>query len=223
MPDAILPTDSYDDLIEALTEAFSTRYPKGSESRRRLVGILFARPESSFAKSDVNQHLDYFHHRSGNHFDLFCAGYRIAPVGDDGPGSWQFSAQSFDQMRRKLEEETTWQYGGGVELLLTNAACHPPNPAELEFASTIACDLEELKSTHAIASVEKFLEDVCRFAEQSSDDDPAWGLSDHLGVKSAGSALKRIALALLPKGIGYDIERTMQFAVKDIGKQSPRR
>jgi hypothetical protein len=222
MPDAILPTDSYDDLIEALTDAFSTRYPEGAESRRRLVGILFARPESSFAKSDVNPHLDYFHHRSGNHFDLFCAGYRIGPLAN-GPGSWQFSSQSFDEMRRKLEEETTWQYGGGVELLLTNAACQPPDHARLEFASTIACDLEELKSKQAIASVEKFLEEVCRFAEESADDDPAWGLSDRLGVKSAGSALKRIALALLPKGIGYDIERTMQFAIKDIGKHPQRR
>ena len=153
---------------------------------------------------------------------MFCAGYRIAPTSGDGPGSWLFSSESFDQIRRRLEAETTWKYGGGVELLLTNALCHPPGHARLEFASTIACDLEELKSKQAIASVEKFLEDVCRFAEGSSDDDPTWGLSDHLGVRSAGSALKRLALALLPKGIGGDIERAMQFAIRDIGKQGTR-
>jgi hypothetical protein len=222
MPDAILPTDSYDDLVEALTDAFETRYATGHDGRRRLVGILFARPESSFAKSDINQHLDYFHHRSGNHFDMFCAGYHIEPVAPDEPGSWRFTSHSFDQIRRRLEAETTWRYGGGVELLLTNAVRHGRGPAELEFASSIACDLEELKAKQAILSVEKFFEDVCRFAEESSDEDPAWGLSDRLGMKSAGSALKRLALALLPKGIGGDIERAMHFAIKDIGKRSVR-
>ena len=54
------------------------------------------------------------------------------------------------------------------------------------------------------------------YSENSPGDDPTWGFSDHSAVKVSGPAFKRFILSLLPKDLGKEVNRIMQFAVKDI-------
>ncbi len=47
-----------------------------TEKRKsKLIGILLCHPESPLAKSEIIGHLPFFHVRSGEEIDFFCAGY----------------------------------------------------------------------------------------------------------------------------------------------------
>jgi hypothetical protein len=73
---------------------------------------------------------------------------------------------------------------------------------------------------HAIHSVRRFFEDVFRFAESVTDPDPTWGFSDEMGVRTAGSALKRVILSLLPEELGAAYRRAKHFAIRDVSSAS---
>ena len=67
----MVPAYSYEIACRELANAFRHSSPENV----RMVGLLFARPESSLASSEIVPNLDYYHHRSGKHIDFFCAGY----------------------------------------------------------------------------------------------------------------------------------------------------
>jgi hypothetical protein len=229
----MVPAHSYDSICEELRWAFQDRYKQSKGECAppvRLVGLLFARPQSRLAVDEIIPHLDYFHHRSANHVDFFCGGYGGYWEGRDefpdqqvvGRGqhtNWLFSATKFNSFREEIEDRTNWRYSGGVDLILTNAVYDPnEEKARLDFSSAIAMNLDRAKSDGAIQSVEKFMEQICQYAEHQSGSDPTWWFSDRIGIGFARSALKGIVLALLPKGIQSDARRAFHLAVQDIGR-----
>ena len=136
------------------------------------------------------------------------------------PGSqpWLYSAECFNAFRQEIEARTSWRYGGGCELLLTNARFElASEKASLDFSSTICCQLDAMRGDQAIQSIERFFESVFRFAESANDDDPTWGFSDSQGIEVAGSALKRVVLGLLPKGLDAEYKKAEHFAVRNVG------
>ncbi|MCK0506072.1 hypothetical protein [Aromatoleum anaerobium] len=190
-----------------------------------MVGIIFARPNSPLAKSEIIPQLNDWHIRSGDHIDFYFVGYTYPhpPTQDyievDIPGSdpWLYSAKSFNALRKEIESRTTWQYGGGCELLLTNARFDSTaKAAYFDFSSAICCQLDAMKTDHAIQSIERFFETVFRFAESANDEDPTWGFSDSQGVSAVGSALKHVVLGLLPKGLDAEYKKTEHFAVRNV-------
>ncbi len=220
------PAVDYEELISRLTERFRYRYDDDSLSRTRMVGIVFARPNSPLAKSEIIPQLNDWHFRSGDHIDFYFIGYTYShppvpgytEVAIPGADPWLYSAESFNALRKEVESRTSWQYGGGCELLLTNARFSPrSNTANFDFSSTICCQLDAMKSDQAIQSVERFFETVFRFAESANDEDPTWGFSDVQGIDVAGSALKRVVLGLLPKNLGAEYKKVEHFAVRDVG------
>lgn len=103
-------------------------------------------------------------------------------------------------------------------MLLTNVRFDPnAEKAVLDFSSTICCQLDAMKGDQAIQSVERFFETVFRFAESASDEDPTWGFSDSQGIDIVGSALKRVVLGLLPKGLDAEYKKAEHFAVRNVG------
>jgi hypothetical protein len=68
----------------------------------------------------------------------------------------------------------------------------------------------------AIQSVRRFFEHIFQFAEAAQMPDPTWGFSDQQGLRTAGSALKRVVLSLLPRDLGDDYKRAEHFAIRDI-------
>jgi hypothetical protein len=138
-----------------------------------------------------------------------------------GGKPWLYSAERFNAFREEFEKRTKWKwkYGGSCELLLMNARLDATTQqGELDFSSLVCCQLDAMKRDEAIQSIERFFEAVFRFAESSSDDDPTWGFSDTQGIGIAGSALKRVVLSLLPKGLDSDFRKAEHFAVRDIGR-----
>jgi len=219
----------YAQVCRVLANAFRYRYRDEKGAGIRMVGLLFAPPEARLARDEIVPSLDYFHHRSGNNIDIFCAGYRrygYAPQPDERPVTrddppWFFSIAQYERFRREIERLSRWRYGGEVDLLLLNARFDQErDTATLDSTSAIGCDLDRMIKDGAIQSVRRFFEDGCRFAENTSGADPTWGFSDELGLRTAGSALKRVILALLPKKLGEDYRRAEHFVVRDISAAS---
>ena len=46
--------------------------------------------------------------------------------------------------------------------------------------------------------------------------DPTWGFSDEQGLRTGGSALKRVVLSLLPRQLEDDYRHAEHFAIRDI-------
>jgi hypothetical protein len=184
-----------------------------------MTGLLFARPESPLAKSEIMPNMSYFNHRSGNHIDVFMAGY-LQVSGTITDGALEFSVPNFDEFRQEIESMTRWRYSGGVDLVLTNARLDEERGgAFLDFSSAIAINLDDAKRIGAIDTVEMFFEKIFRYAETQSGDDPTWGFSDQAGLRAAGSALIALVLSLLPASIQQEITKTAKFCVSDIRPQ----
>ena len=223
----MIPACDYDQICRELGNAFRHRYPAGEAGSTRMIGLLFAPREARLAKDEIIPGLDYFHHRSGNHIDFFCAGYSRygftpgeRPVTQDDP-PWMFSAEAFDRFRRDIERRSRWRYSGEADLLLMNGTRGvDEGAASLDFSSTIVCDLDRMIQDHAIHSARRFFEDVFRFAEGVETLDPTWGFSDEMGARTASSALKRVILSLLPKDLGTDYRRAEHFAIRDVSRAS---
>ena len=80
----------------------------------------------------------------------------------------------------------------------------------------IACHLDEMIRDQAITSVSAFVEKIVTFTENYQGNDPTWGFSDSMGLKTSMSSLKRFILSLLPKDLGKEVKRACHFAVRDI-------
>lgn len=221
------PVIDCQELIATLSSAFKYRYEDTQGRRFRIVGLVFARPNSPLAKSEIIPQIADWHHRSGNHIDFFFAGYtyphELLPgfiaVSVPGRGEWLYSSQLFDRFRREIEAQTKWQYSGECDLLLTNTYFDAAeDQARIDFGSTIVCQLDQMKEEKAILSVGRFFESVFRFAESADDADPTWGFSDSQGLAVAGSALKRVALSLLPRNLDADYKKAEHFAVRDVAR-----
>ncbi len=223
----MIPAWNYAQVCRELDQAFRYRYPAEGNGDIRMVGLLFAPAEVRLAKDEIIPSLEYFHHRSGNHIDFFCAGYSRygftpgeRPVTQDDP-SWMFSLELYDRFRREVERHSRWRYSGEADFLLLNAKRgYESDTASLDFSSTIVCDLDRMIREQAIHTVRRFFEDVFRFAEGVQAPDPTWGFSDEMGVRTAGSALKRVILSLLPKDLGADYRRAEHFAIRDVSSIS---
>jgi hypothetical protein len=72
---------SLKEIDHALPHAFLHRYPHSGNVR--MVGILFARPDSPLAKSEIVPSMPFFHQLSDSHIDFFCAGYGVEARSDD--------------------------------------------------------------------------------------------------------------------------------------------
>jgi len=224
----MIPTFAFEELLSQVGEGFDRKYGDGGYGCSRLVGLVFARPDSPFVKSELLPHLGYWHCRSANHMDFHFAGYHRGPAraGDPYwevevsiPGMpsepWAYSHQSFDNFRSELEADSRWKYGGGAELVLLNVSRDHRGWLDTDYSSVLSCKLDEMKSDKAITSVEGFFESIFRYAESASDSDPTWGFSDASGLKIAGSALKRLVLSLLPEKVAAHYQAAEHFAVRD--------
>lgn len=87
----------------------------------RMVGKLFGRPESQLGAKEVVPNLEYFHVRSSDYVDFFCAGYGPEDSRDPnrhnqirvGGVGWRFDADRFNAVRMEVQVRTNWTYSGG--------------------------------------------------------------------------------------------------------------
>jgi len=225
----LIPAWSIEEINRTLAQAFERRYPKGGT---RLVGLLFAPPESSLGGSEITKSLDYFHHRSGDKIDFFCAGYRRfgeakqvvverEVTSDSSP--WYFNVIEFEALRKQAQKGSSWKYSGEADLILLNAAKSESGPdVSLDWSTAICCDLEKMKKDKAIESARRFFEDIFRFVDEYDGTNPAWDLSDQQGIILAKSGLKRLILSVLPKPLREFYSEAEHLVVRDISRGQPR-
>jgi hypothetical protein len=227
----MVPAVNYEDVCRQVASS-SYRDDRGNESpelttKVTMVGLLFARPDAPLAKAEIIPGLKYFHHRSGEHINFYCAGFAEGWPGDHHGFTyvdadirdWVFSDGKFNEFRQEIESMSRWKYSGETDLILTNAYYdRSRKSAYLDFRSAIVCHLEEMKNDGAINSSSSFFEDIFRYAEKADGNDPTWEFSDSRGLAVAGSALKRFILYLLPKDLGKEFKRLEHFAIEDISR-----
>jgi hypothetical protein len=139
----------------------------------------------------------------------------VARVGDN---DWLFSAKKFDQFRQEIEQEAEgWTYGGGTELILANAHYDSSSEsASVDFRQAIVIDLDAAIQEKAITDVDHLFEDIVRYTEGQQGDDPTWGFSDRMGLKTARRALKQLLLSILPQAVRTDGGTAFHFYVRNL-------
>jgi hypothetical protein len=223
--------NSYKNVIEILENAFTEpRY----KHKSNITGIVFARPETELTKTEIIPHIDYWFRRSDNYTDFFCGGYAVSTMSEMNGlehikqvkhKNWFYSTDSFVEFTTEIEAISTWKYKGGVELILTNAYFDEiQNKAFLDFSNALTIELELAKKQDAILTVPHLFETVFEFAKKINESNlspnPAWNLSDILGVKLIKNTLKEGLLAFLPKAISDEARKAFHFTVTDIERKN---
>ena len=235
------------------------RFQIGSKNRR-LIAILFCRPELDLMKSAIIPSLHYFHRRSGGNTAFYFGGFELdledfcledqnqaakvvvkadtasrtivkevqgRLVGEkntyfsiEGPGrTWYFIPDSFNEFRKEVEQETAWRYSGGCDMILLNSKHRPGAPeADLDFSSSLVLKLDEVQKLVATPTISRLFEAIFQYAEAQNSDDPAWGLSDMLGLKVARHSVWDAILAVIPNAFRPSIDAARLLVVQDISK-----
>lgn len=196
----------------------------------KLIGILFAHASSELAKSEINEQLNYYYHRTGESIDIFCSGYgayrppehypKREKVGCVDGVDWYFSDIAFDRMRKEIESKTAWQYSGETDLILINAQIGQSGGYRLDWSCAIACNIEELIRVKAFSSCRALIERICQFAESYRGKSPVWVFSDKQGLAKAKEAFLDAILLLVPRPVRDKYKGLKQLAVRDISKES---
>lgn len=152
-------------LQEMLGKRFATWRP------RRMVGLLFVRPEVELAKSEILGSLEYLHGRSGDHVDFFCLGYSRQSQAAAFE-HYAFSVKDFLAACAELEGRLRWNYGGGAELLLIDIKEGSAPDVELDFDSAVAFNLVSMVRDEAIESVAALFEEIILLSKQNDTSAP---------------------------------------------------
>lgn len=196
------------------------------ERKSKLIGILLCHPQSPLAKAEILGHLPFFHKRSGEAIDFFCAGYGAywppehytdqnvaVRINDE---DWLFSNDAFLQVVEEIEQESKWKYSGETELLLIPAVKAPDNSVAFQYQLAIVCNLERMAKDGAFSSVRAFFEGLFRYAKSQSVDVSAWEFSDKKGIEVVGDVLKDSVLSLLPAQLRTGYKKASHYAIKNI-------
>ena len=143
---------------------------------------------------------------------------RIEVAHEEGSCSpWLFSPRAFSALIRDIEGRTTWQYSGGVELLLLNAT----NEGErhsfvLDYSRVMSVDLVKAKKHGTIESVHHLFEDIFRIARKRKPGFHVDDISDELGAKTFWNEAKSWLIDIIPSSIGKKAKSISFFAIHDI-------
>ncbi len=193
-----------------------------------MIGLLFARPDLQLAQEQIIPSLEYYHHRSGDSIDFFCAGYscyshendEIQPikVGE----LWEFNPISFNQFRREIEDRSSWQYSGEVDLILLDGKCDDNGNTYLDFEYAWVCDLDNMIRNNAIENVHRFFEEIFRFA---GDTGPLNGVREFAALerrRALSSGLVNTIISRLPGSFGSAILRYIMFIGRNLAPEEYR-
>jgi hypothetical protein len=214
-----------------------------------LVGVLFARPEVDVVSKEILTSLRYFDARSSDRAWFFFAGYvtkgaldwvskdektggwalydfalsRIlfARVSDDI--DWYFSSEEFNSVRSRFEEESEWRYSGGVDLLLVNMKRGEPSDEDewfFDFRSTLVLHLDNVKDAKVAGSIGILFEKIFKYSESLDANDPVGGLSDYLGLRTAGTSVIKAILSFLPHDLGAEFQKVASLAIRDMSRKT---
>ena len=186
---------------------------------RGAVGLFLVRDDgadgSKLAKEVVSS-FQYWHARTGHHFDGIFLGW-----GYDGVPAYM--NDDFLRCVRELEEQLDWQYQGGSQLLLVDFVYDPSERlGHLDFSSVVSLDLSKLLEEKKYAQLAPLIEEVVRPLRDPPDaagQSPTWRVSDYIAVLRT----RRFVWQELIKKIGALLgwaDDVANFAVRDLRRKS---
>jgi hypothetical protein len=232
----MIPAHTYEEVLDQISKSFIQNEQKAGSSASeplRLIGLLFARPESDFSKTHIVPNLNYFNERSGASVDFFLIGYGAYWTGAftdtykevvDLGSSTMFSNGAFVDFTKQIEEKTKWKYSGSADLILLNSRYDTATQrGRLIFTNALAFDLEKaVVKLQVIDSVQGFFEAIFRYAEEQKDDNLLHGLKTQQ-FKQAGVSLLLAAAESLPV-VGKwsskeQLQRAFYLLTREVGKK----
>lgn len=212
---------SKEDIEHHLAHAFQHRYHRKDVA---LTGILLARPEDRLTKDEILPHLRYWHHRSDNVTDFYCAGYIPSQLVSDAPRvgvtidglEWGFSLRAYLEILEEIEQKTDWRSSGDPCLLLLNSY-FDGHTAHLDYLRGLRINLREAIADGAFATPTQLAELIFDFARQTNEDtsDPVWELSDRLGRRVLKRSFKDILLSWLPRPLSPRAREAFHYVVHE--------
>ena len=210
------------DMEQQLASAFRDRYRRKDVA---LTGILLARPEDKLVKDGLLPNLEYWHYRSDNYTDFFCAGYvpvdfvsTARPVGIEIAGlKWGFDLLAFVEVVEDIESQTKWHYVGDPCLLLANAY-YDGTVAKFDYYRSVRINFRQALDDKAIATPTELAEAVFLFAKTVNDasSDPLWVVSDKFGHRVLKKGFKDAMLGMLPSWLSPSAKAAMHFVVHEL-------
>lgn len=178
-------------MIESITyqgmQDYLVQHYKG---RDKTFGILLVKPYGSAVFKEILENLNYYHHRSGSHVDLFLPGYG-AQWGQENPDArdicnvegeqWSFSTRQFVAFIEALSRHSRFRYSGEIEILLLDF-----RQDRIDFSQVVRIKLNKALRDGAIDSVEEIIERVLGAFIHHQDTS---GVSDTLTLHSLGREL----------------------------------
>jgi hypothetical protein len=222
----------------------SQTQPPKIPHRRRMLGLLFARPGVKLAKEQVFPNLQYFHKRSGRHIDFFCAGVakgemriadhqfgehdyvRVTSVDSDyhklsdydRVSPYLYSDSAFVDFCEEVEAKSTWRYSGETDLLLMDCEI-ARGGAAVDFSQVVALNLDELVRAGVVSSITALFETIVRQVQPTNVMNPKLTLdvSDALGGRAVTKLTYEALLKLLPSQASQALTAIRYLRTKDIG------
>ena len=216
--------------LRQVKNELSYRFEKDNEIR--MIGFLFSRPYSSLSKSQIIPNLDYYHHRSGKNIDFFCAGYGMywesfrneipdqITVTTGRDINWLYSNEKFNLFRKEIETLTNWNYSGSSDLLLCNAYLQNKNDVRIDFSNIFVCDLEKMIADSVILSVERFFENIFKYADNPSETNPVSDFIVNKDIQGVKNIFIKIIDVLLKKTIGTETKGLKTNFIKDVSQKA---
>lgn len=197
--------------------------PQQEERKSKVVGLLFANPDVPFVKNEILHSLDYFHHLTSTHLDVFCAGYFTDLISQEytdrrlinvGTTPWEFSTIGQIELENEIENISLWKRSGETTLLLFEVY-YSSGQVDLKFDYSLDLNLEQMLRDKAITSVRSFINSLVANLKNHSS---TWSASDNYGKSLLKDYLRGSILNLLPTNLKESYEKAEHFAVKNLSK-----
>ncbi|MCK0115342.1 hypothetical protein [Gelidibacter sp. F63206] len=168
--------------------------------------ILFAPTFDRICKSDIIPRFEYLDNRAGKNIDFYCVGYMgyanktdfpdmkeigVSKFKDSGEIPWSFSQRKFSEFVDEMEENTSWKYSGGTELIILDS--------NADFTNTVIFKVDKMLKDDAIDNVNELLEALIQHSRKDKKTLEKFSLGT-LGKKSSDILVESI-IELLPKGL----------------------
>ncbi len=193
---------------------------------KRIVGLLFCPLSGGTGSSQFFERLNYWHLRSGEYFDFFCAGCGGYSMRADYPNAVEipngsdflvyYSEKAFNDFRMDIQQVSRWEYSGDTDLLLLNTKYNQiSKKIDLDFSTAIDLKLARMLNTDTIKSLPEFLESLCQKIEKKSE---TCAISDDFGVGVLTDIFGESLCGLLPKMASRLWRRGKHFATRNLSR-----
>lgn len=186
---------------------FVFRAPGAYEDRWCMLCFLIGHNSSVVVRDQVAPRLSYWNSRTASVMHVICIG-----IGSDNS---QAAAARAAKSIGWLESKSVWRYSGDTDLVLMNARV-VEREVQLQGNRVVALTVERALEDGAIKSLPNFVERMVKFTETSVRPDPVGTFSDRMAMDLAGSGLKSVLLAGLPKSLRKPARSAFHFYVREL-------